>query len=205
VDEPGSLIGHGYTYEGSQCGSIANGLIANGCVNGILLFDELDKTKEKVQNTLLGIFDPLQNTKFRDAFFGEFYLNLSESMMIICLNDLEKINPILKDRLHIVHIPGYNNVEKKVIVNKYIIPRLESQYNIQIQIEPNVIDKIIDANNEFKGIRQIQMYFVKIYELMILDKYTNKYNFNGIFNLKNISLLKIPEYSHSHSYLSMYN
>ena len=40
IDEPGSLIGHGYTYEGSQCGLVASGLIKNGCTNGILLFDE---------------------------------------------------------------------------------------------------------------------------------------------------------------------
>ena len=203
IDEPGSLIGHGYTYEGSQYGSVAGGMIKNGCTNGILLFDELDKTKEKVQNTLLGIFDPLQNTKFRDAYFGEFYLNLSDSMMIICLNNLGQINPILKDRLHIVNIPGYTNKEKKIIINKYIIPKLELQYNINMTIEEAVINKILEINNEHKGIRQIQMYFIKIYELMILDKYTNKYNFNGIFEMKNLILLKIPEVEKYH--LSMFS
>lgn len=203
IDETGSLIGHGYTYEGSQYGSIAAGIIKNGCTNGILLFDELDKTKEKVQNTLLGIFDPLQNTKFRDAYFGEFYLNLSEAMMIICLNNLEMVNPILKDRLHIVHIPGYTNKDKKIIINKYIIPKLELQYNINIKIDENVINKIIEINNEHKGIRQVQMYFIKIYELMILDKYTNKYNFNNEFSMQNLDLLKIPELNKS--YLSMYS
>ena len=203
IDEPGSLIGHGYTYEGSQYGAVAAGIIKNGCTNGILLFDELDKTKEKVQNTLLGIFDPLQNSTFRDAYFGEFYLNLSESMMIICLNNLDQINPILKDRLHIVHISGYTNKEKKIIIDKYIIPKLENQYNIKINIDENVVNKIIEINDEHKGIRQIQMYFVKIYELMILDKYTGKYNFNNIFTIKNLDLLKIKEIEKT--YLSMYS
>ena len=203
IDEPGSLIGHGYTYEGSQCGSIANGMISNGCVNGILLFDEIDKAKEKVQNTLLGIFDPIQNTKFRDAYFGEFYLNLSECMMIICLNDLEKVNPILRDRLHVVHIPGYSIKDKKIIVKNYIMPKLNSQYNIDIQVEEKVIDEILDKTKSFQGIRQIQSYFVKIFELVVLDKFTSKYNFNGLFGIKNISLLKIQE--PNNAYLNMFS
>ena len=203
VDEPGSLIGHGYTYEGSQYGSIANGLISNNCTNGILLFDELDKTKEKVQNTLLGIFDPLQNTKFRDAYFGEFNLNLSECMMIVCLNDISNVNPILKDRLHIVNIPGYSVKDKKIIVSKYILPKLNFQYNLgKIEIEDVVIDEIIDRTKNFEGIRQIQMYITKIYELIVLDEYTNKYNFQRIFRMKNINLLKLTEKNISH--LSLY-
>ena len=190
IDEPGSLIGHGYTYEGSQCGMIANGIIRNGCTNGILLFDEIDKAKEKVQNTLLGIFDPLQNSKFRDAFFGEFYLNLSKCMMILCLNDLDKLNPILRDRLHIINIPGYSNEDKKIIIHKHIIPKLETIYNISVKITEDVIDIILNRCVEHKGIRQVQMYLTKIYELVVLDKYTNKYNFGGIFNIDNSHLLK---------------
>lgn len=194
IDEPGSLIGHGYTYEGSQYGSIANGMISNNCTNGILLFDELDKAKEKVQTTLLGIFDPLQNTKFRDAYFGEFNLNLSECLMIICLNDISNVNPILKDRLHIVNIHGYTVMDKKNIVSKYIIPKLNLQYNLnKIVIEDKVIDEIINKTKNFEGIRQIQMYITKIYELITLDEYINKYNFNGVFSIKNINLLKFPE------------
>lgn len=202
IDEPGSLIGHGYTYEGSQYGSIAGGIIKNKCTNGILLFDELDKAKEKVQNTLLGIFDPLQNKKFRDAYFGDFYLNLSESLMIICLNNLENVNPILKDRLHIINIPGYSIKDKKIIVKNYILPRLKVQYNLDIQIEEQVIDKILEKTKHFQGIRQIQMYLIKIYELAVLDKYICKYNFNNIFTSKHIDLLNIVE--QSNTYLTMF-
>ena len=204
IDEPSSLIGHGYTYEGSEYGYIADGLIKNGCINGILLFDELDKAKEKVQNTLLGIFDPLQNNKFRDAYFGEFYLDLSECMMIICLNDLNKVNPILKDRLHVINIPGYSIKDKKIIISNYILPKLQIQYNIDVIIEHSVINEILEKTKEFQGIRQIQMYLIKIYEFMILDKYTKKYNFNNSFTLKNINLLKINE-SHNNSYMNMFS
>lgn len=193
IDVPSTLIGHDYTYEGSTFGCVSDAMIKNGCANGILLFDELDKCKEKIHNTLLGIFDPLQNCKFRDAYFGNFHLDLSKNIMIICLNDLEKINPILRDRLYIINIPGYSNEEKKTIVSKYIIPKLETQYKVSIQIEPEVINSIVSNTSEHKGIRQIQMYLTKIYELVVLDKFTEKFKFDGKFTIKNISLLKIKD------------
>jgi len=191
IDESSILIGHSYTYEGSIPGCIAESLIKNDCTNGILLFDEIDKTKEKIQNILLGIFDPMQNYKFRDAYFGDFPINLSESMMILCLNDLDKINPILRDRLHVINIPGYSTSEKKIIINTYIIPKLEKQYKLKVNIDNKVIDYILEKTQLHKGIRQIIMNITKIYELCILDKYTNKYNFNNNFNYENISILKL--------------
>jgi ATP-dependent Lon protease len=191
IDESSILIGHSYTYEGSIPGCIAEALIKNDCLNGILLFDEIDKTKEKIQNILLGIFDPMQNYKFRDAYFGDFPINLSESMMILCLNDLDKLNPILRDRLHIINIPGYSTSEKKVIIDTYIIPKLEKQYKLKVNIDSKVIDYILEKTQIHKGIRQIIMNITKIYELCILDKFTNKYNFNNNFNYENISILKL--------------
>ena len=191
IDESSILIGHSYTYEGSIPGCIAEALIKNDCLNGILLFDEIDKTKEKIQNILLGIFDPMQNYKFRDAYFGDFPINLSESMMILCLNDLDKVNPILRDRLHIINIPGYTISEKKTIIDTYIIPKLEKQYKLKVNIDSKVIDYILEKTQIHKGIRQIIMNITKIYELCILDKFTNKYNFNNNFNYENISILKL--------------
>jgi len=191
IDESSILIGHSYTYEGSIPGCIAEALIKNDCTNGILLFDEIDKTKEKIQNVLLGIFDPMQNYKFRDAYFGDFTINLSESMMILCLNDLDRINPILRDRLHVINIPGYSISEKKVIIDTYIIPKLEKQYKLKVNIDDKVIDYILEKTQEHKGIRQIIMNITKIYELCILDKFTNKYSFNNNFKYENISILKL--------------
>ena len=203
VDETSILIGHNYTYEGSQNGIISEALCKNNCTNGILLFDEMDKCKEKIQNTMLGIFDPLQNKKFKDAYYGQFYVNLSECMMIICLNDIEKINPILRDRLHIINIHGYSGKDKKIIINSYILPKLSEQYKIKVDIEEKVIDKIIEINENNKGIRQLIMYVTKIYELIILDNYTNKYNFNNKFCYKDISYLKLNIENITH--LSFYN
>jgi ATP-dependent Lon protease len=123
--------------------------------------------------------------------------------MIICLNDIEKVNPILRDRLHIINIPGYSNKDKKIIINSYILPKLSEQYKIEVKIEESVIDKIILINEHNKGIRQLIMYLTKIHELIILDNYTNKYNFNNTFSYKDISYLKLDIDNLPH--LSFYN
>ena len=124
-------------------------------------------------------------------------------MMIICLNDIEKVNPILRDRLHIINIPGYSNKDKKIIINSHILPKLSEQYKIEVKIEESVIDKIILINEHNKGIRQLIMYLTKIHELIILDNYTNKYNFNNTFSYKDISYLKLDIDNLPH--LSFYN
>lgn len=85
----------------------------------------------------------MQNYKFRDAYFGDFPINLSESMMILCLNDLDKVNPILRDRLHIINIPGYT-ISEKTIIDTYIIPKLEKQYKLKVNIDSKVIDYILE-------------------------------------------------------------
>ena len=120
------------------------------------------------------------------------------------LNDLDKINPILRDRLHIVNIQGYSNEEKKIIVSKYIIPKLEVEYKVNIQIDPEVIDSIVSNTSQHKGIRQIQMYLTKIYELVILDKFTDKFKFGNRFKLKDLSKIKLQEDNISKAISSMY-
>ena len=192
IDDSSVLLGHSYTFEGSKYGLIAESVINNGCKNGIILLDELDKCNLKVQNSLLGVFDPLQNNRFRDSYFNEFFIDLSETIIIVCLNDIHKLSPILRDRLHIINIEGYTNNEKKNIIRKHIIPELNNQFNLNnIIIDDEVIDLIIQKSINHKGIRLIKSILNKIYELLILDLYTNKFNLNNKFIKENFNLLKL--------------
>ena len=192
IDDSSVLLGHSYTFEGSKYGLIAESVINNGCKNGIILLDELDKCNLKVQNSLLGVFDPLQNNRFRDSYFNEFFIDLSETIIIVCLNDIHKLSQILRDRLHIINIEGYTNNEKKNIIRKHIIPELNNQFNLNnIIIDDEVIDLIIQKSINHKGIRLIKSILNKIYELLILDLYTNKFNLNNKFIKENFNLLKL--------------
>jgi ATP-dependent Lon protease len=202
INESSILLGHSYTFEGSIYGSLSSSLINNKCKNGIIIFDELDKCTEKVQKTMLGIFDPLQNNKFIDAYFNDFYLDLSETLMIICVNSVDNLNPYLRDRLHIVNIEGYSEKEKKIIIDNYIIPTFDKEYNIKIDIDSEVINYILRYNNNEKGIRKISTDISKIYELIILDKYMDNIKLNNKFTIKDIGKLNL-ELSNENKYRNM--
>lgn len=193
IDNKNTLIGHDYTYEGSTYGVIASALMSNKCLNGIIFIDEIDKINEKIQNVFISILDPLTNSEFKDKYFRDFNIDLSKSTIILSLNDDTLINPILKSRLHIIKINDYNNNDKKNIISKFLIPKLKENYNVEINIEDTVIDFIIEETKHNGGIREINSYLTKIYDLAVLDIYTNKYNFNNNFTYENIKLLNIKK------------
>lgn len=192
VDESSVLLGHSYTFDGSIYGSLSSSFINNKCRNGIIIFDELDKCSDKVQKNMLGIFDPLQNNKFKDAYFGEFYIDLSETVMIICVNSLENINEYLRNRFHVIHINDYTQKDKKIIANNYLIPKLIKEYNLyNLKINEDVIQYILNHNINEKGVRTINTDLMRIFELAVVDKYMNNANLNDEFTIKDICKLNL--------------
>ena len=84
------------------------------------------------------------------------------------------------------------------------MPKLNNMFNLnKIEIEDKVIDEIIEKTKKYDGIRQIQMYITKIYEFIVLDEYTDKYNLGGVFGIKDINLLKLVE--QNISWMSIYS
>ena len=103
-------------------------------MNPLFLFDELDKVSntyrgQEIINTLIHITDPVQNDKYNDRYFEEIDFDISRSMIIFTYNDEELINPILKDRMIVINVPGYSNEEKLVLAQDYIVPEILKQYN----------------------------------------------------------------------------
>lgn len=111
------LEGHSYTYEGSTYGKIVDILIQSRCNNPIIYFDELDKISQTEKgNELSGILthliDTTQNSQFHDKYFSEIDFDLSKCLFIFSYNDESLVNPILKDRMYTIDIPGYEKKEK---------------------------------------------------------------------------------------------
>jgi len=126
------LEGHGYTYEGSMWGKIVQILIDSKCMNPVIYFDELDKISEtpkgeEIAGILTHLTDTSQNTQFHDKYFAEIDFDLSKCLFIFSYNDESKINPILKDRMYRIQTKGYNQKQKTVISNNYLLPRTREQ------------------------------------------------------------------------------
>jgi ATP-dependent Lon protease len=194
-----NLEGHSYTYEGSTWGRLIEMLMESTVMNPVIFFDELDKISDsskgaEIAGLLTHLTDYSQNTSFQDKYFSGINIDFSKAIFFFSFNNIELINPILKDRLTIVKFNGYNINEKVNIVKDFIIPELLKNIGFQqkdILIDDNVIQFIINnyTNNEL-GVRnikrQIEELFLKI-NLLKLIKTDNKNMLDIEYNIENMN------------------
>lgn len=163
MSEVSMLEGHSYTYTGSKPGSIVIALKNMGTNNGILYFDEIDKigqTKsgEEVSNSLLHITDFTQNNKYYDKYIGEIPMDLSKLWFIFSCNNLEKIDPILSNRIkRKIILPEYNKKDKIEIIKK-LLPNICENIKLNVNdiiISDEIFEYILNNTKEEKGLRTL--------------------------------------------------
>jgi ATP-dependent Lon protease len=170
------LEGHSYTYEGSTYGKIVDILIQTQTSNPILFFDELDKVSQSEKgNEIIGILthliDTTQNTQFHDKYFSEIDFDLSKCLFVFSYNDETLVNPILKDRMFTIEIPGYDSPEKRIIARDYLIPEIEKEYRMSdIVWSDDCIDYLIEKTKEESGVRNLKRSLDTIYSKLNLQR-----------------------------------
>lgn len=168
MSEGMSLGGSNIVYEGSTYGQIVQILIDAQVMNPVIYFDELDKvskshTGREVIGLLTHLTDYTQNMAFRDKYL-DVDLDLSKALFIFSYNDPENLDPILKDRMKIIKMPGYNQDEKLVITRDYVIPSVIKNVGKDILIYPDEMIKYLirTYSSEVSGIRDIKRIVEKI-------------------------------------------
>lgn len=175
------LQGHDYTYEGAKWGRIVEILIETNCMNPVIFFDELDKISEtksgeEIAGLLTHITDSSQNNSFSDKYFSGIDFDLSKCFFIFSFNDVTKINPILKDRIKIINLKGFNTEEKINIAKKFSICKICKNigFNKENIIFPDdTLKSVIDNYCPEQGVRT----FEKCLETIIMK--INLYNITG--------------------------
>ena len=166
------LEGHGYTYEGSTWGKIVQIIIDSKCMNPVIYFDELDKISEtpkgeEIAGILTHLTDTSQNSQFHDKYFAEIDFDLSKCLFIFSYNDESKVNPILKDRMYRIQTKGYNQKQKTVIANSYLLPKIQEQvrFNTEDIIIPDeTLHYLIEMFcNKEDGVRNLKRCLEIIY------------------------------------------
>ena len=158
------LDGHGFTYEGSTWGKIADLLIRSRYMNPVIYFDELDKISDttrgqEIINVLIHLTDPSQNDNFCDKYFAEIPFDLSKALIVFTYNDDSAINPILKDRMIRIETKDYSVMDKVEISRRHIIPEINSQFNIKendIIFSDDIIKRIISDTEDEAGVRNLK-------------------------------------------------
>lgn len=193
-----NLEGHAYTYEGSTWGRMVEMLMESKVMNPVIFFDELDKISDspkgsEISGLLTHLTDTTQNTIFNDKYFSGIDIDFSKVIFFFSYNDIQLINPILKDRLTIIKFSGYSINEKIEIVKDFIIPDLLQNIgfsNKDISIDNDLIKYIITKfTNEESGVRNIKRIiedlFLKINLLKLMK--TNKNILDIQYNIINLS------------------
>jgi ATP-dependent Lon protease len=165
ANDVSNLEGHSYTYEGAMWGRMVEMLMESKYMNPVIFFDELDKISDtnkgnEITGLLTHLTDYSQNSVFQDKYFIGIDIDFSKTMFFFSFNDIELINPILKDRLTIVKFKGYNVDEKIHIVQDFIIPDLLKNIGFKtndIILNLEVIKYIINTYTENEeGVRNIK-------------------------------------------------
>ena len=176
-----SLVGHGYTYQGSNWGRIVDILMQSKCMNPIFLFDELDKVSNtehgrEIFSILTHLTDSTQNDEFYDKYFDGVKLDLSKAIMIFTFNDRSRIDPILLDRMTVIETNPLSIDDKKIVCKNHLMPQICKLVDIdpkQVSIQDEDIEDLIYDYTYEAGARQLKRLVQSLVQELNLQRLMN--------------------------------
>ena len=162
VKDESEIRGHRRTYLGSMPGRFIQAMKKAGAVNPVFLIDEIDKMasdyKGDPASAMLEVLDPEQNSLFSDHYIEEPY-DLSKVLFIATANYLENIPNALRDRLEIIELSSYTELEKIEIAKRHLVPKQIKENGLktsQLKIDDEMISFLIRYYTRESGVRQLE-------------------------------------------------
>lgn len=180
VRDEAEIRGHRRTYVGALPGRIINGMIKAEVSNPVFLIDEIDKLSYDDRNdpssALLEVLDPEQNQFFSDHYVEENY-DLSKVMFIATANYLENVPAPLRDRMEIIELSSYTEIEKFHISKRFLINKQVDSHGLdrdKLIFTDDAIRTIIKDYTREAGVRQLERLFGSIVRKVIKEILVNK-------------------------------
>lgn len=168
LHDESEIRGHRKTYIGAMPGRIIQNIRKCKSSNPVMILDEIDKIgadqRGDPSSALLEVLDPEQNNSFYDNYL-ELEYDLSKVLFIATANNINQIQPALRDRLEIIDLSGYAIEEKAEIAKRHLIPKQLEAHGLKpnkFKIADNVLMKLIENHTRESGVRELDRQLASI-------------------------------------------
>jgi len=200
VRDEAEIRGHRRTYIGAMPGKLIQSLKKAGSNNPVFLLDEIDKMSTDFRGdpsaALLEVLDPEQNHNFNDHYLDLDY-DLSKVMFICTANTLHGIPGPLQDRMEVIRIAGYTEMEKLSIAQRYLIPK-EQEANglpdVKVDFSTRALRTIINRYTRESGVRSLEREVAAVFRKLARDVLKNGKRDLAVTSRKVMKYLGVPRY-----------
>src|SRR6476660_8459915 len=161
LHDESEIRGHRKTYIDAMPGRVLQSIRKVKSSNPVMILDEIDKVghdhRGDPSSALLEVLDPEQNNTFYDNYL-ELEYDLSRVLFIATANDINNIQPALRDRLEIINLSGYAVEEKLEIAKRHLVPKQKEQHglkNVNLKLTDKALEKIIQEYTRESGVREL--------------------------------------------------